>query len=670
VPRNPLDRRHQKRSATSRDEPETSSWHDFANIAEIEKKYQMRKNLKSPFLVLGIIALAAIALVACGTETVIQTVIVEKEVKGDTVVETVIVTEQVEVKVMETVIVPQNIVTEKLVEKVLVATPTAAPADDSGPKSGTLIVGEVNIPAPTYRNSKTPWPASVKIRQWGFADGLMNPQKIDPPKRGEPDFNSSVATGWVVAPDASEITLTLREDIEFHDGWGKLTAHDVAYSMNDIHSEGSTFARRGEFESWVGNWEAIDDKTVKINVRDGKLEEGRVDSWWQILTWENAPSIYSEKVFKEKGPDAAHRTMVSTGPWEVSSWTMNEEINATAVKDHWRAEPRMENLQFVQIAEASTRIAAWKTGGVDITFIPLAFLADALDSVGGSWTVGIAKPRGQHVAFAGNYWIQEPHDPEIVSKEEAFPRAGLDKSLPWVGDPRDEASMQQAKLVRTALAMAVDRDTVVNGVLKGFAEQMTAWLFAETSEYFKDEWQIPYDVDRAKELLVEAGYPDGFTMPFIVPPDSAIINPQVGEAVAQMWTSLGIDVELKNTAYAVNRAALVDRSANTPWLMHDKSFQFPPDRAHGMAVLATRGFSFGIELQTTSDTYLKNKAEGDREKRIQNNIELEDWLHEWMPFAPVIHQFEVWAVRPEVLEWRPLGDDANTANALETAVKR
>jgi len=584
-----------------------------------------------------------VATIACGgeTETVVQTVLVE-----------------VEKEVIQTVIV------EKEIAKIQVATPTQRPeSEDTGPKPGTLVVADISVPAPTYRNGLLAWPAAVKIRQWGFTDALMSPDPtVESPARGEPV--AGIATAWEIAPDRSKITFTIRDDVEFHGGLGTLTANDVAFSMNDVISEGSIYARRGEFEQWVDNWEVIDDTTVVVNIRNDALDA----NWWNNLTWSNAPSMFSEKVFQDKGVDSAHRTMVGTGPWEVTSWTQNEEINASAVVGHWRQEPRMQNLQILEIPEASTRIAAWKTGAVDIAFIPLAFVADALDSVGGSWTTTISQPRGQHIAFAGNYWIQEPHDPEIVTPEEVYPRPGLDKSLPWVGDPQDQASMDQAKLVRTALALAIDRDTIANGVLKGFARPMTGWLFPEDSEYFKDEWQIGYNQERAKELLVEAGYPNGFTMPLVVPPDSAAVNVQVGQAVAQMWSNLGIDIELKSTAYSVNRASLVDRSSNSPWLMHDKNFVQPPDRAFAMSVLATRGFNFGIELDKVSSTYVKNRAELDRDTRIQNNIELEDWLHEWMPWAPAVHQFEIWAVRPEVVEWRPLGDDENTANHLETAL--
>lgn len=616
------------------------------------------------------VGIGVAAAIGCGGTEVVErvvkeTVVVEKPVEKvvkETVKETVVVEKPVE-KVVEKQVV-QTVIVERPIEKILVATPTPRPLEaQTGLRKGTIVAADVSVPAPIFRNALLAWPASVKILQWGFTNSLLFPDpSVEPPARGE--AVPGIATAWEVAPDQSKITFKIREGVQFHKGWGELTASDVAFSFNDIHSEGSSFARRGELEQWVARWEAVDPQTVVVHVKQGQLSP----TWWRSLTWSNAPTIFSEKVFKAKGEKEAHLTTVGTGPWSVTSWKEDEEINAAAVENHWHQTPRMTSLKIVEIPEDSTRIAAWKTGAVDIAFIPLAFLASTLESVKGSWTVPISDPRGQHVAFAGNYWIQEPHDPTIVTKKEVFPRPGLDKSLPWVGDPRDPASMEKARLVRTALALAIDRETIAKGVLKGFARPMHAWLFPEDSPHFKAGWKIPFDQKRAKELLTQAGFPNGFKMPFNVPPDSPVINVQVGEAIAQMWKNLGIDVKFQSPAYAAARASLVDRSSNTPWLMHDKNFVNPPDTAFGMAVLATRGFSFGMELDKVSATYVLNRKEQDEKKRIQNNIEVEDWLHQWMPWAPAVQQFEVWAVRPEVKEWKPLGDDENIAHRFETAV--
>ena len=106
--------------------------------------------------------------------------------------------------------------------------------------------------------------------------------------------------------------------------------------------------------------------------------------------------------------------------------------------------------------------------------------------------------------------------------------------------------MESALKVRQAMSMAIDRQTLLNTIFGGLGLPTAQYTgFLPSDEGWKDEWDVSYDLDAAKALLAEAGYPDGFEFTFYVPPDHIVVNPEAGEAVAQMWRQLGLSVNIE-----------------------------------------------------------------------------------------------------------------------------
>ena len=204
----------------------------------------------------------AIFVIACGggTETVteIQTVVVEKQVTQiEKVIETVVVEKMVEgktVKVIETVV----------VEKVVVA--TAAP---SGP-SGSLVVAETRIIPAVYLPSKQGGGVEFNYVDWGVMEYLV---RAAPHLSAElPDAAEAVhgiAVSWEADPAGEKVTYTLREGVPFHEGWGNVTAADVAFSFNEGNRTGTRFYRNST--SQTDRWEALDDRTVVIYYKPGEF---------------------------------------------------------------------------------------------------------------------------------------------------------------------------------------------------------------------------------------------------------------------------------------------------------------------------------------------------------------------------------------------------------------
>lgn len=543
------------------------------------------------------------------------------------------------------------------------AQPTRAPATATPPKAsgpeGTLKVGVALITPATFLPSKIPWPGNLNIASWGVAEGLVRTDFAPPPLIGQIN-NEGIGTSWEIAGDQTKITFQIRKGVQFHKGYGELTAEDVAFSFNEAITDGSTWARV-EMGDFIDNVEATGPNTVVVNF---KQWESRWFQWMYPVT--GFTPMVSKKAHDELGFDQAVLTPVFTGPYQVDEWKANDIVKLSAVDPHWRATSNVANVEIVELPEVSSRLAAFKTGEIDLTQLPNNFLREAVDSTSGRIQM-IGQPASKHVSFGGNYWIKNDHN----NGELIFPRPGLnaDSDHPWIGHPDDDASMEKARQIRQAMAMAIDRELINSEVLDGFGAPSHSWYgFTPEMAEFKDEWVIPYDPDEAKRIIAAQGFPNGFDVPFYLAPDvPSVVSAEVGDAIAQMWEDIGLDVSIESTAYQARRPSMVSRSIDVLWMwQHDAVGEV--DTAQSQGVIPSAGWSRGLEIPWVLELWQKNQVEDDRQTRIQNNIEGEDLSREWMVVAPVVDISNLWVVSPDVVEWTPLTEGAGYAGSFETVV--
>ena len=149
--------------------------------------------------------------------------------------------------------------------------------------------------------------------------------------------------------------------------------------------------------------------------------------------------------------------------------------------------------------------------------LPLKFTGSTNDAIDGSWLQPVGKYQPQTVYFAGNFWARTSYGFDDPPKE-IFPREGLkaDADHPWIGNPDDDESMENARKVRWALSMAIDRESLTRNVFNGLGGSTYTYTdVMPDHERFNPEWKVEYDVEGAKKLLAEAGVPDGFEMDFL-----------------------------------------------------------------------------------------------------------------------------------------------------------
>lgn len=537
--------------------------------------------------------------------------------------------------------------------------PTATTAPVVEGPSGTLIVALKSTGAPVFANGKLPYPSATFLFGFSLAERLGTRDENYEPEK------PMLAKSWALAADKSEVIVNLRDDVPFHGGgvWGKMTADDVVFSYNDANvntNPNSRWDDAGEIAVVYKIAEKIDDFTVRLVINEFQTS-------WKTYIGGSPLVIFSKKVFDEKGEDAAS-TFIATGPFEVEEWIDGDRIIANGVIDHWRVTPEFAVLKVLEVPENATRVSMMRNGEADISQLPIKDVP-ALVKSAGLKTLEFGGSLGNGVWFAGNYFTKvSPVTGESTEREGFTP----DDEHPWIGNPEDPARNESARKVRLAMSLAIDRELINETILGGLGEANFAGAAPRPSlPDFKEKWRIPFDPDKAKELLAEAGYANGFSFQYYIPPDSVIV-PEVGEAVAEMWRVIGLDPKIFTIAYTAHRPRLVDRTLNYPWFFVNNGIdaalgELGSGRG-GLYKSVESGASPGVEVEFFWDTAQAIDMAEDQETRAKLEEDLIDWYMETQFMTGVVSVPQLFTFNPKKIADWPLTRES-PINNLENITK-
>ena len=662
---------------------------------------------RSPRLaIIALLGAAIFAVVACGGETivekvVVQTVIVEKQVPGEKVVETVIVKEQVAgEKVVETVIVEKIVAGEKVVETVIVETErivreqvvetvivekvvektvvetvvVEVVAIPGAPRvqTGTLIVSVASVGTPLFINRDAVGPTNMMPVRWGFTETLAQWQNGS-------CLVPMLATSWVVNKDSTSVAFSIREGVNFVSkdrDWGEMTAEDIVWSVNDSGADNpdSVHSQAGEVAETWKPW------SVKTKFKvDAPFNTFRGDFMraTDFSTCGDMVGIVSRKVFDELGENGARTEAAGTGPFVVQSWQPNEKIEAIAREDHWRKVPSFKNLVILEIPEASVRAAQLRTGETDLAPVSISDIP-TLTKAGIQFNPGMNLFQGNFVYFGGNWW----QDTIPETGEAIEPRKGFkpDDAHPWIGDPSDPARMESARKVRWAMAMAIDRELINETILAGLGGPIYGGhggvQVHQDHPWWDDKWVIPFDPEKSKQYLAEAGYPNGFKVDDFWCPTDVGTNGEVCLAVAGMWLDIGIETSVTSAAYTSRRPGWVARENSfvwiAPWGVNRISARNDPGGAvfgGNLWASTTGGFAPCCEADEYYNFFQKAAAQepGSPENRATWDA-ASDWAYENMLAAGVVEVPKVVAVNPNRVAFWELQPLAFFINHFESVI--
>ncbi|MYF78434.1 MAG: ABC transporter substrate-binding protein [Chloroflexi bacterium] len=625
------------------------------------ENFDMKSRIASRYLLRAVAALIAVAAWACGSDLetffVKETVVVEvdKQVQVEDEKEVQVT---VEVEVEKVVEVEKEVIVEVMVEKEEVA-PTATPEPammelpDTESPAGTLVMIPEGV-APGVGINRSQAPESLMY--WGVSEQLFRPN----------DDGTLVgpwlAESWEVSPDGSQATVTLRSGVQFHGGWGELTAHDFVWSLNDtnaVTTPESIHGQAGDFAAFMDEAEATDDRTVVLNFN---APEPR----WTTLLFNQAGDafgVFSKKAYDEMGADWMRENVIGTGPYMVEEWRQSDSATLIAQDTHWDKTAEVATLRLIDVPETVARISALRSGGADWAVLPVREIGPLTRDGFKSVTTG--RQSGVPLQMAGNYW----ESTQVKTGEPTAPVTFV-HDIPWIGNPFKPNDgnnpdgiddMEQARLVRWAIAMSIDRDLVNESLYGNNANPYYVGMFHIIDTDWDDKWKIPYDPAMANEYLDKAGYPrdeDGkrFDMP-IYGFTSRIEFTEIADAAAGFINQLGIETSVIKIAYSIIRPSLVGRTNTTPSIQWCRSDLWKPyDWVTGEeeTSLTRGGFGCHIEIPFILDTVQKVAAETDPAKRKEYNVALADYLWEQQLKIGIVALPFVSAYNPNAIEDWPM----------------
>jgi len=558
--------------------------------------------------------------------------------------------------------------------------PTAAPAakpaaaaPSKGP-SGTLTVAVGDINSPNGLPRFCTAGCSETIYMVGITDVLFNSILKD----GAVTTDPMLALSYELDSSLEFGTFKLREGVQFHGGYGEMTAKDVEFSYNDANSvtnPESIHGQAGDFAPLIQSMEAVDDYTIKLNYRnyDSRGVLHRFSRFWQTA------GIVSTKVFDEHGVEGMQDIYIGVGAYENDEWSQNGKVDGHAFVDYWGTAvgqgPFTERAIILEVPEGASRRAMLETGEVQIAQV------STKDYPGLSEKGFKAEKGGFHntirpISMVGNYW-----EANNALTGEAMTR-DRDTSLPWIGNPFEDgdysettASMVSSQKVREALAWAIDREALVENLLGGLGFINHQPYLSMNNPNYTDDWSWGTDFDKAKALLDDAGQGSGFEMDMWV--GTGELGAEIGESVGAAWQEmLGIKVNLIKTAYSTYRPGLVARTNKTPGVFicgDENHSNFPYDWAHGFVVssFSAGGYGVGQEIPYATKSYSLMSGEPDLAKREELAAEFYTQNRKW---ANCIGIFEepLWPFSgPDVASWdqRPIANDnIGGVNNIRTVV--
>ncbi|TNC61390.1 ABC transporter substrate-binding protein [Rubellimicrobium roseum] len=362
-----------------------------------------------------------------------------------------------------------------------------------------------------------------------FLDPVLNDANVDiwilsnlydtlllPTEDGQ-GVEAGLATDWSVAEDGLSVTLTMRDGIMFSDGT-PITTEDVVWSLDR--------ARNPENGIWnfllasIASVEATDDKTVTLTLSQPD------PAILPALTVFNSAILPKAAFEAAAGATDAEKAQafseapIGSGPFVLESWERGSTMRLVRNEHYWATGedgqplPYLDGVTFEVIPDDATRILRLQSGEIDgAELIPFARVAELQNAPGIQMEL-FPSTRVEYITLNVR--------PEIEG--EANPLA----------DP----------LVREAMNYAANKEAIVQVVTFGVGTPQTSYMSSATPLHTGTEPLFPYDLARAQELMAQSGYPDGFSTTLLV-----LAGNQdeigIGTALQQMWSQIGIDLELQ-----------------------------------------------------------------------------------------------------------------------------
>ncbi|MFR2794719.1 MAG: ABC transporter substrate-binding protein [Eisenbergiella sp.] len=325
--------------------------------------------------------------------------------------------------------------------------------------------------------------AGTKEVLFNVFEGLVKPDS-------EGNLNDAVAESHTISEDGKVYTFTLREGVKFHDGT-PVTAQDVKYSIDRCSSTENGEPLVSAFAA-IDSVNIVDDKTVEIVLKEGDTD---------FLPYLTAAVIPEHNKTLESTP-------VGTGPYKYISRSPQENVVLEKFDDYWGTPANIETVKLQVVANADTIVTGLNGGSIDMFARVTQAQADQL---------------------SGDFEVLEGTMNLVQAMYLNNEKAPFDK-----------------KEVRQALCYAVDPQAVMDMISDGKGAKLGSSMFPAFGKYYMEELNDMYAADtaKAKELLAQAGYPDGFTFTLTVPSNYQQ-HIDTAQVVAEQLKQIGVTANIQ-----------------------------------------------------------------------------------------------------------------------------
>ena len=396
----------------------------------------------------------------------------------------------------------------------------------------------------------------------------------------------ALATSWRLVDDLTW-EFKLRQGVVFHDG-SPFTAADVVFTFERVPLVPNSPNPFTQFTKSVDNVVRIDDHTVQMKTR---LPTPMLAA--------DLANVFIVSAKHGKGANTADynsgKAAVGTGPYKLVEWVNGERLIVERFDRYWGPKQPWAKVIERVIAKDPSRLAALLTGGVDaIDLVPIADLPRVRSDPRFKLYRGQAA-LVQYIALDSARAVS----PQVTARD---------------GSPLAVNPLRDVR-VRKALSLAIDRSLLTERLMEGAAvpaAQLMPDAFAGTSKALKPD---PFDLARAKTLLREAGWGDGFRIVLAATSDRYPNDGAIAQAIAAQWTRLGLKVEVESIPGAIffGRASKQEFSAFTAQYGAE-------DAATGMRALIA-GFDAARGFGTANRTRYSNPAIDDRLSAAQTTMD-------------------------------------------------
>lgn len=415
------------------------------------------------------------------------------------------------------------------------------------------------------------------------------------PVAGGYEIEGEVAERWETNDDFSEYVFYLRKGIQFHGGWGELTAEDVKYSFERqlLPEVGSMYVTEVET---IKEIEVVDEYTVRFVLHGPDL----VFPWRVSAKTHFVGGIVPKRYIEEVGLAEFRRNPIGSGPFSFVEMIPRERVVLEAYPEYWEGAPHIGTLELVGMPDATV--------------------------------AGLAVARGEvHIAVVPDYDVVEQYLDHGTVRVVSAP--GGSSTQIWLNqlvEPLDDP------LVRRAMRHAIDYEEILYGVYLGYGESPTEGMLPSLTTGFDESFPlIEHDPELARQLLEEAGYPDGFETSMVCTATS--FTQRQCELVQAQLRDVGIEVQIQ----FLDRSGMVEiRSRDdTPmiqmgisirpdplqWMIWHHSKNTPPQ---GVNFMRWAGGDEAIDMVEDAST---------PEERIEGIREFQRIYAEAVPGLPLAH---------------------------------